>query len=105
MFIESFIKFGTTCRGLEKSGDISDAVIVRETIFRALQTPRQVMRKFFAKVNYEVLVPFLFLEGTNALNRVLKRDYPLIATLTMRAPSGTVKKFCTQSANFSSGSH
>lgn len=105
MLIESFIKFGTTCRGLEKSGDISDAVIVRETIFRALQTPRQVMRKFFAKVNYEVLVPFLFLEGTNALNRVLKRDYSVIATLTMRAPSGTVKKFCTQSANFSSGSH
>jgi hypothetical protein len=105
MLIESFIKLGATCRTLEKSGHISDAVTVRQTIFKAMQTPRQVMRKFFAKVNYEVLVPFLFLEGTNALNRVLKRNYPIIATLTMRAPSGAEKKFCNQTANFPAGSH
>jgi hypothetical protein len=98
--IESFINFGVTCRTLEKSGDIADAVLVRQAIVKKMEPPRRILRKFFMRVDYEILFPLLFIHATNLLNAVLKRDYVVTTTLTLRAPSGSTKKFCSQTANF-----
>ena len=92
MLVEAFIQMGSNCRELDDSGKISNAVAVRRSIVEAMATARRTMRKFFMKVDYSDLVPMLFIEATNALNRTLGREYAVTVNVNLRAPSGAEKK-------------